>query len=106
MKEIIKVNDLNYKIFHNFNISFNKDEFTTISGSNKSGKTLLLKILSRKVLTDDEVLNVIKKQVKVRNASLEEYKTNCERIEKEGLLDKEHGYNANAYERNGTFDAD
>ena len=26
-------------------------------------------------LTDDEVLNVIKKQVKVRNASLEEYKT-------------------------------
>lgn len=35
--------------------------------------------------------------------SLEEYKTNCERIEKEGLLDKEHGYNANAYERNGTF---
>ena len=35
--------------------------------------------------------------------SLEEYKINSERIEKEGLLDKEHGYNANAYERNRTF---
>lgn len=35
--------------------------------------------------------------------SLEEYKINSERIEKAGLLDKEHGYTANAYERNGTF---
>ena len=35
--------------------------------------------------------------------SLEEYKINSERIEQEGLLDKEHGYNANAYERSGTF---
>ena len=31
-------------------------------------------INKKDVLTDDEVLNVIKKQVKVRNASLEEYK--------------------------------
>jgi len=35
--------------------------------------------------------------------SLEEYKINSERIEKAGLLDKEHGYTANAYERSGTF---
>ena len=35
--------------------------------------------------------------------SLEEYKINSERIEKAGLLDKDHGYNANAYERSGTF---
>ena len=56
MKEIIKVNDLNYKIFHNFNISFNKDEFTTISGSNKCGKTLLLRILSRKILLKEDNL--------------------------------------------------
>ena len=32
-------------------------------------------INKKDVLTDDEVLNVIKKQVKVRNASLEEYKS-------------------------------
>lgn len=36
-------------------------------------------------------------------SSLDEYKINSERIEKEGLLDKDHGYNANAYERSGTF---
>lgn len=35
--------------------------------------------------------------------SLEEYKLNMERIENAGLLDKEHGYNANAYEFSGTF---
>ena len=32
-------------------------------------------INKKEALTDDEVLNVIKKQVKVRTASLEEYKT-------------------------------
>lgn len=31
-------------------------------------------INKKDILTDDEILNVIKKQVKVRNASLEEYK--------------------------------
>ena len=31
-------------------------------------------INKKDTLTDDEVINVIKKQVKVRNASLEEYK--------------------------------
>lgn len=35
--------------------------------------------------------------------SLDEYKLNIERIEQEGLLDKEHGYNAGAYERSDTF---
>lgn len=39
-------------------------------------------------LTDDEVLNVIKKQVKVRTASLEEYKT-YNRIDLASELEKE-----------------
>lgn len=35
--------------------------------------------------------------------SLPEYKENIARIEQLDLLDKEYGYNANAYERRGTF---
>ena len=35
--------------------------------------------------------------------SLPEYKKNLERIEQLDLLDKDYGYNANAYERRGTF---
>lgn len=80
MKEIIKVNDLNYKIFHNFNISFNKDKFTTISGSNKCGKTLLLRILSRKILLNEDI--------NINNKNINEY-TNKDLYNMIGLISKE-----------------
>ena len=80
MKEIIKVNDLNYKIFHNFNISFNKDEFTTISGSNKCGKTLLLRILIRKILLNEDI--------NINNKNINEY-TNKDLYNMIGLISKE-----------------
>ena len=45
-------------------------------------------INKKDVLTDDEVINVIKKQVKVRNASLEEYKS-YNRLDLANDLEKE-----------------
>lgn len=36
-------------------------------------------------------------------SSLPEFIKNIEQFEQAGLLDRDHGYNANAYERNGTF---
>jgi len=61
-KEIIKIKNLNYKIFNNFNISFEKNKFTTISGSNKCGKTLILKTLSKKILTE-EIVTIKEKEI-------------------------------------------
>ena len=45
-------------------------------------------INKKDVLTDDEIINVIKRQVKVRNASLEEYKS-YNRLDLASELDKE-----------------
>ena len=64
--KIIEVESLNYKsIFKNFNISIEKNKFTTISGSNLSGKTTLIRILSKKILTNN--------MVKIDNKYIEEY---------------------------------
>ena len=58
----------------------------------------------------DLVKNFINKRKKLNTQmmneyyqSIEEYRINMKRIEQIGLLDKEHGYNANAYEQNMTF---
>ena len=46
MASIINIKDLDYKdILHNIDVSINKNDFITISGSNKCGKTTLIKIL-------------------------------------------------------------
>ena len=80
MKEIIKVNNLNYSIFHDFNISFSQDVITTISGSNKCGKTLLLRILSRKIIANEDII--------INNKHINEY-TNNELFNMIGLVSKE-----------------
>lgn len=57
MEKIIRVENLNYQpIFHNFNISIEKNSFTTISGTNKCGKTTLMKILSGKIPIDGTII--------------------------------------------------
>ena len=80
MTKIIKINNLNYSIFNNFSISFNKDEFTTISGSNRSGKTLLLKIISGKVF--------LKGDIEINNKNINDY-SNQEIYNLVGYISKE-----------------
>ena len=55
--EIITINRLNYKkIINNLSLSIKKSSFTTISGTNRSGKTTLLKIISGVIATSKNVL--------------------------------------------------
>lgn len=57
--------------------------------------------IAEKIIKKRNELNVI--MLNEYYQSLEEYQHNVLRIEQTGLLDKKHGYNANAYEINSTF---
>jgi len=59
-------------------------------------KDLAEKMLKKRQELYDEMMNKYYQ-------SLDEYQKNQKRIEAEELLDKNHGYNANAYENNATF---
>ena len=53
---IIEINNLNYlDVFSDFSLTIEKNKLTTISGPNNCGKTLLLKILSRKIKTESDI---------------------------------------------------
>lgn len=45
MVKILEIKDLNYRDFHNINLSFEHNHFYSIVGGNKSGKTTLFKII-------------------------------------------------------------
>lgn len=63
---ILKAENLNYKnIFTDFNISIKNNQFVTISGTNKCGKTTLIKLLSGEIKTIN--------QIKINDLSLENY---------------------------------
>lgn len=57
MKEnIIEIKNLNYNnIFIDFNIEFQSNKFISISGPNNCGKTTLIRILSRQIITQDTI---------------------------------------------------
>lgn len=57
MLNSIEINNLNYKnIFKSLSINIEKNKITAISGPNNSGKTTLLKILSKKINSYDNIL--------------------------------------------------
>lgn len=57
MQNIIEITNFNYlDILDNFSINIEKNKLTSISGSNKCGKTTLVKILSRKIKTDEKIM--------------------------------------------------
>lgn len=57
MTKIIEINSFSDdKLFENLNISVEKNTITTISGSNSCGKTTLMRILNREVITDNTIL--------------------------------------------------
>ena len=57
MTKIIEINSFSDdKLFKNLNISVEKNTITTISGSNSCGKTTLMRILNREVITDNTIL--------------------------------------------------
>ncbi len=56
MSSTITIDDLNMKPFEHINITFPSHSFTMIAGSNKSGKTLLIKILSGLYKTEGKII--------------------------------------------------
>lgn len=57
MKDILRIENLEYKnIFHEFNFNIPNNSFISISGTNKCGKTTLLKILSGNIKTSNNVI--------------------------------------------------
>lgn len=54
--DIIKINNLSYKnIINNLSLSVKKNSYTTISGTNNSGKSTLLKIITGIIATNNSV---------------------------------------------------
>ncbi len=57
MTKIIEINSFSDdNLFENLNINVEKNTITTISGSNSCGKTTLMRILNREVITDNTIL--------------------------------------------------
>lgn len=57
MTKIIEINSFSDdNLFENLTISVEKNTITTISGSNSCGKTTLMRILNREVITDNNIL--------------------------------------------------
>ena len=66
---IIEINKLNYlNVFSDFSTSFEKNKLTTISGPNNCGKTTLLKILSKKINSNSDII--------INNNNINDYKIN------------------------------
>ena len=54
MSDIIKIENFKYQnIFENLNISIKEHSFTAITGPNNCGKTTLMRILNRTIITDN-----------------------------------------------------
>ena len=57
MTKIIEINNFSDgKSFENLTINVEKNKFTTISGANLCGKTTLIRILNRDIITDSNIL--------------------------------------------------
>lgn len=57
MTKIIEINSFSDdKLFKNLNINIDKNKIITISGSNSCGKTTLMRILNREIITDNTIL--------------------------------------------------
>lgn len=56
MSDIIKIENLKYQnIFESLNISIKEHSFTAITGPNNCGKTTLMRILNRAIITDNNI---------------------------------------------------
>ena len=56
MERLVEIKNLNYKdMFKNFNMSFSSSKIHAIAGTNNSGKTTLMKMLSNKIDTYKQI---------------------------------------------------
>ena len=56
MNNLIKINNLNYpNLFENLSLNIENNKFVVISGPNSCGKTTLIRILNREIITDSDI---------------------------------------------------
>lgn len=78
MEVILNINNLNYKYFHDINLSFEREKLYFIVGPNKSGKTTLFRIMSSLIPTnnviscDKVLLNKKNQKLYIRNIGVVE----------------------------------
>lgn len=89
------------KFFKKLNVDLGDDYETYLNNPDIQKLLIPLKELAEKMKTKRKELYT--KMMNEYYQSLEEYQRNIKRIEEAGLLDKEHSYNANAYENHSTF---
>ena len=66
MSDIIKINNFKYQnLFENLNILIKEHSFTAITGPNNCGKTTLIRILNRTIITDNNI--------EIRNCDINDY---------------------------------
>lgn len=97
-KESIKKDRIKY--FKNLGIDLGDDYDVYLNDERVKSLTPSKELIERINNTHKELYT---KMMNEFYTSLPEYKENMARIEQLDLLDKEYGYNANAYERRGTF---
>ena len=93
MTKIIEIKDFSDdRLFENLNINVEKNKIVTIAGSNSCGKTTLIRVLNREIITDN---NILLNNKNINDYTISEY-TNLvqaviplEIIFKENKLEKE-----------------
>ena len=71
MTNIIEINNFsNDGLFNNLNINVEKNKIVTISGSNSCGKTTLIRVLNREVITDNTILL---NKININDYTIKEY---------------------------------
>lgn len=70
MKKVLEIKNLNNHFFHDFNLLINKPGFYTILGSNNSGKTYLIDLISSKCLTNN-IISI--KRTKLNKKNIKKY---------------------------------
>ncbi|MBQ9019654.1 MAG: ATP-binding cassette domain-containing protein [Bacilli bacterium] len=71
MTKIIEINNFSDdNLFENLNINVEKNKITTISGANSCGKTTLIRILNREIITDS---NILLNNININDYTISEY---------------------------------
>lgn len=74
---IIEIENLNYKVLNDFDMTIKQGEFVTISGANNTGKTTLIRLLNNEI----KGINSIKvNNIELNNWKVEEYYSFCQAI--------------------------
>ena len=77
MKNIIEIENLDYKVLNDLNLTIKQGEFITISGANNTGKTTLIRLLNNEV---KDISTIKVNNIELKDWKVEEYNNYCQAI--------------------------